>query len=161
MLNKLLYSDPPHPQIPKASGVKKSLPKELSPFQDIDFTIASSKEEIIHCFQKLITYLNRESPKNNINLIRFIFSSLVDRMFPFFLKSGLADCVNKIMSELRNEFSNQIDDLLYLFLSRLTRSIIKALNEPAILNLQTLIIKAKLRQSGDLLRAMYASNRFI
>lgn len=161
MLNKLLYSDPPHPQIPKASGVKKSLPKELSPFQDIDFTIASSKEEIIHCFQKLITYLNRESPKNNINLIRFIFSSLVDRMFPFYLKSGLADCVNKIMSELRNEFSNQIDDLLYLFLSRLTRSIIKALNEPAILNLQTLVIKAKLRQSGDLLRAMYASNRFI
>lgn len=160
MLNNLLYSDPPHPNIPKEKGAKKSFPKELSSFKDIDFTNASTVEEIHRCFQNLITYLSRESSKNNIRLIRFIFSALEDNMFPFFLKSKLADSVVSALNKLRNEFSNQVDDLLYLFLSRLTKSIIKSLNEPAIFNIQLLIVKGKLQRSGDLLRAMYASNRF-
>lgn len=163
MINKILFCDPPHPIDLQQKELEKKLPNDLLSFQDMDFSMASTSDEIFQCFQKIISYLKHESSKNNIKLIQFIFVSLQPNMFPFFLKSNLPECIpaalNKILSESRNELSSKIDELLYLFLSRLVESIMKSLNEPAMRSLQLFIVKADLRKSANLLRAMYASNR--
>ncbi|OHT15135.1 hypothetical protein TRFO_42699 [Tritrichomonas foetus] len=164
MYESILLHDPPHPHIPPKKEARKRLPDDLSNFQGIDFTIATTPEQIHRCFQSLVSHLRRETPKNNFKLISFIFTSLEASMFPLFVKSNLCECIasalDKIYQDSKNDNTKHIDDIILTFLTRLNIPLMQSLSEPTLQSLQHLIIKLKFVHSANLLRSMYSSIRF-
>ena len=178
-MDNILECEPPHPIISVVPEYASKLSKDLSSFQDIDFTAAMNDDQIIRCFQNLNGHLSHEKPMMCIRLINFLLSNITEKLFPLFIENFLISSVTSALEKISREqitALKELDDVIFSFLHRLIIPFMKVhfidlqTNDQnsnkkgpiiaAMNNFQLFIAKSpKLPKSGDLLRAIHVSQR--